>query len=537
MRRWNGWGDASFHLPLPAAGQDFLKTRIGAASPLSEATLEQVCAEVPESRIPERPGVHTDPETRVRHARGQSLADWLAMRSGDFGLFPDAVALPEHSEEVAELLQWARERDLVVIPYGGGTSVAGHINPEDSGRPILTLSLERMNRLMDLDAESQIATFGAGTPGPLVESQLLAHGYTLGHFPQSFELSTIGGWVASRSSGQQSLRYGRIEQLFAGGRMETFQGTWEIPTFPASAAGPDPREMVLGSEGRFGAITEVKVRVTPVAEHESFHVLFFPDWERARLCARQLVQNRTPLSMLRLSNAVETETQLALAGHPTMIGMLERYLGWRGAAEGKCMMTVGLTGTKAQCRTGLRELKRISRGNDGVYTGTYLGRKWEQKRFTMPYLRETLWEQGYAVDTLETATDWDNVDTLMERIETTLRHGLQSEGESVHVFTHLSHVYGQGCSIYTTYVFRCAGSYEATHERWARLKQAASQVIVNNRGTISHQHGVGKDHAPYLPTEKGPVTIGMLHAMSRYMDPDQRLAPGVLLQHEPEEQA
>ncbi|MYL25585.1 MULTISPECIES: FAD-binding oxidoreductase [Halomonadaceae] len=538
MRRWNGWGDASFHLPLPAAGQDFLKARLGAASPLPEATLEQVCARVPASRIPEEhTGVHTDPETRVRHARGQSLADWLAMRSGDFGLFPDAVALPEHSEEVAELLQWARERDLVVIPYGGGTSVAGHINPEDSGRPILTLSLERMNRLMDLDAESQIATFGAGTPGPLVESQLLAHGYTLGHFPQSFELSTIGGWVASRSSGQQSLRYGRIEQLFAGGRMETFQGAWEVPTFPASAAGPDPREMVLGSEGRFGAITEVKVRVTPVAEHESFHVLFFPDWERARLCARQLVQNRTPLSMLRLSNAVETETQLALAGHPTMIGMLERYLGWRGAAEGKCMMTVGLTGTKAQCRTGLRELKRISRGNDGLYTGTYLGRKWEQKRFTMPYLRETLWEQGYVVDTLETATDWDNVDTLMERIETTLRHGLQSEGEPVHVFTHLSHVYGQGCSIYTTYVFRCAGSYEVTHERWARLKQAASQTIVNNRGTISHQHGVGKDHAPYLPTEKGPVTIGMLHAMSRYMDPDQRLAPGVLLQHEPEERA
>ena len=537
MRRWNGWGDASFHLPLPPAGQDFLKARIGVASPLSEARLDQVCAAVPESRIPERPGVHTDPETRVRHARGQSLADWLAMRSGDFGVFPDAVALPENSEEVAELLDWARERDLVVIPYGGGTSVAGHINPEDSGRPVLTLSLERMNRLMDLDAESQIATFGAGTPGPLVESQLLAHGYTLGHFPQSFELSTIGGWVASRSSGQQSLRYGRIEQLFAGGRLETFQGSWAIPAFPASAAGPDPREMVLGSEGRFGVITEVKVRVTPVAEHESFHVLFFPDWDRARLCARQLVQNRTPLSMLRLSNAVETETQLALAGHPTMIGMLERYLGWRGAAGGKCMMTVGLTGTKAQCRTGLRELKRTSRRNDGVYTGTYLGRKWEQKRFTMPYLRETLWERGYAVDTLETATDWDNVDSLMNRIETTLREGLESEGEPVHVFTHLSHVYGQGCSIYTTYVFRCAESYQATRERWARLKQAASQVIVNNRGTISHQHGVGKDHAPYLPTEKGPVTIGMLHAMSRHMDPDQRLAPGVLLQHEPEEQA
>jgi len=150
-----------------------------------------------------------------------------------------------------------------------------------------------MNRLVDLDPESQIATFGAGTPGPLVESQLLAQGYTLGHFPQSFELSTIGGWVASRSSGQQSLRYGRIEQLFAGGRIETPDGTWDIPTFPASAAGPDPREIVLGSEGRFGVITEVKVRVMPVPDRESFHVLFFPNWEQARSCARRLVQNRT----------------------------------------------------------------------------------------------------------------------------------------------------------------------------------------------------------------------------------------------------
>ncbi|MEQ6884413.1 FAD-binding oxidoreductase [Salicola sp. Rm-C-2C1-2] len=535
MRRWNGWGDASFHLPLPPPGQDFLKARIGSAAPLAEADFEQVCARVPESRIPQNPGVYTDAETRVRHARGQSLSDWLAMRSGEFGIFPDAVALPEHSDEVTQLLEWAREQDLVVIPYGGGTSVAGHINPEASSRPVLTLSLERMTRLLDLDDESQIATFGAGTPGPLVEAQLLARGYTLGHFPQSFELSTIGGWVASRSSGQQSLRYGRIEQLFAGGRVETFRGSWTIPAFPASAAGPDPREMLLGSEGRFGVITEVKVRVTPVADRESFHVLFFPDWERARLCARQLVQNRTPLSMLRLSNAVETATQLALAGHPRMIGALAHYLDWRGVGNDKCMMTIGVTGTRSQCRTGLRELKRFSRRHNGVYTGTYLGRKWEKKRFTMPYLRETLWEQGYAVDTLETATDWDNVDALMNRIESTLREGLQAEGETVHVFTHLSHAYGQGCSIYTTYVFRCGDNYEVTHERWARLKRAASEVIVNNRGTISHQHGVGKDHAPYLQTEKGPVTVGMLHTMSHYMDPEQRLAPGVLLQGDPEE--
>src|SRR5690606_15611542 len=163
--------------------------------------------------------------------------------------------------------------DLHVIPYGGGTSVAGHINPIDQGRPILTVSLAHMNRLIDLDRESQLATFGAGTPGPLVEAQLRAHGYTLGHFPQSFEYSTVGGWVVTRSSGQQSLRYGRIEQLFAGGRMETPVGPLTMPTLPAASAGPDLRELVLGSEGRFGILTEATVRVTPLPEHESFHAL------------------------------------------------------------------------------------------------------------------------------------------------------------------------------------------------------------------------------------------------------------------------
>ncbi len=529
MRRWNGWGDDSFHLELPNNGEAFLRERLGRAQSLQEATLESVCDRVPQSRLPEHELIWRDAETRVRHARGQSLADWLAMRSGEFGHFPDAVALPETREQVAQLLQWACEVDAEVIPYGGGTSVAGHINPRASQRPVLTLSLERMNRLLDLDTESQIATFGAGTPGPLVEAQLLAQGYTLGHFPQSFELSTLGGWVASRSSGQQSLRYGRIEQLFAGGRVETLEGPWEIPTFPASAAGPDVREMILGSEGRLGIISEVKVRVTPVPDQESFHVLFFPDWEAARTCARELVQNRTFLSMLRLSNAIETETQLALAGHPALIGMLERYLSARGAGEGKCMMTIGVTGTRDQCRTGLRELRRISRRHGGVYTGTHLGKKWEAKRFTMPYLREALWQHGYVVDTLETATDWDNVDGLMGRIEGTLGHGLEAEGEKVHVFTHLSHVYPQGCSIYTTYVFRCADTYEETQRRWSRLKAATSDTIVRNRGTISHQHGVGRDHAPYLPIEKGPMTMAALNALSQRFDPQQRLAPGVLL--------
>lgn len=529
MRRWNGWGDDQFSLELPAQGTDFLSQRIGAAEPLTDADLASVCQQVPDSHLPDHPLVATDAEIRVRHARGQSLPDWLAMRSGDFGRFPDGVACPTSPEDVRSLLAYADQHDIDVIPYGGGTSVAGHINPQAGKRPVLTLSLARMDRLLDLDPDSQIASFGAGTPGPLVESQLRAKGYTLGHFPQSFELSTIGGWVASRSSGQQSLRYGRIEQLFAGGSVETLQGTLSLPTLPASSAGPDIREMVLGSEGRLGIITEVKVRVTPLPAQESFHVVFFPSWEQARTAARSLVQNRTQLSMLRLSNATETETQLALAGHPTQIRMLESFLSFRGARDGKCMMTFGLTGTRPQCRTALKETRRICGEHEGVYTGTYLGGKWAEKRFTMPYLREALWQMGYAVDTLETATDWDNVDHLLATIENNLRSGLAELDERVHVFTHLSHFYPQGCSIYTTYVFRTDTDYAGTLARWHTLKHSTSKLIVENRGTISHQHGVGKDHAPYLPVEKGALGMRAIRGLCHTFDPQQRLNPGTLL--------
>ncbi|WP_298447053.1 FAD-binding oxidoreductase [uncultured Marinobacter sp.] len=538
MRRWNGWGDEQFNLELPAQGQGFLSERIGASKPLSEATLESVCAKVPGSRLPADTTVDslidTTPETRVRYSRGQSLDDWLAMRSGDFKVFPDGVARPESSLDVQKLLEYAQANKIDVIPYGGGTSVAGHINPLAGDKPVLTVDMGGMNRLMDLDRESQIATFGAGTPGPLVESQLRAHGYTLGHFPQSFELSTVGGWVATRSSGQQSLRYGRIEQLFAGARVETLKGTLDIPTIPASSAGPDIREMILGSEGRIGLITEVKVRVSRLAEKESFHVVFFPDWDKARTACRKLVQNRIQLSMLRLSNAIETETQLALAGHPHLIGMLEKVLSLKGSAEGKCMMTFGLTGSKHQCASAKQEAKRICSEYKGVYTGTRLGKKWAEKRFTMPYLREALWQLGYAVDTLETATDWDNVDNLLGLMENSLRTSLQSREESknerAHVFTHLSHFYGQGCSIYTTYVFRVADSYAETLARWKHLKNTTSDLIVRNRGTISHQHGVGKDHAPFLPTEKGELGMLAIRSLCNTFDPEGMLNPKTLIE-------
>jgi len=215
MRRWNGWGDDANEYPVTPSAQRFIEARVGKGRQLADVSLATVMAQVPASRLPSHPLLKTDAEIRVRHARGQSLPDWLAMHSGDIGTFPDAVALPQNTQDIIELLAFARRHDAEVIPYGGGTSVAGHINPLRSSKPILTISLAQMNRLVDIDKVSQLATFGAGVAGPELEAQLRGHGFMLGHFPQSFELSTLGGWIAARSSGQQSLRYGRIEQLFA----------------------------------------------------------------------------------------------------------------------------------------------------------------------------------------------------------------------------------------------------------------------------------------------------------------------------------
>ena len=320
MRLWNGWGneDSDLTMELSDGLRALLEALVGPGTALRQATLDEVIAKVPNTRLDNHPLIKTDPETRVRHARGQSLPDWLEMHSGNVDTFPDGVAFPESSNQVRELLALAKENNLIVIPYGGGTSVVGHINPEISDKPVLTIDMGKMNSMLSIDVESQLATFGAGAPGPMVEEELKKHGYTLGHFPQSWELSTLGGWVASRSSGQQSLHYGRIENMFAGGTIETLNGTMTIPTIPASSAGPDVREMILGSEGRMGIITEVSVRITPLPEKEKFQVVFFPSWEIGISAARELIQQRVALSMVRLSNPLETTSLLYMgAGSDT----------------------------------------------------------------------------------------------------------------------------------------------------------------------------------------------------------------------------
>ncbi|MCO5180946.1 MAG: FAD-binding oxidoreductase [Candidatus Promineofilum sp.] len=531
MRRWNGWGDDTVQYPLGARALAFLREAVGEATAPRDVSAADVLATIPPTRLSGLPGqelISIEEWPRLLHARGQSLPDWVALRSGCIPAFPDGVAFPLTKSDVAYLLEYAEEIDARVIPYGGGTSVVGHITPEPGDRPVLTINMRRMNQLAQLDSISLLATFGAGVAGPELEAHLRARGFTLGHFPQSFEFSTLGGWVATRSSGQQSLGYGRIESLFAGGTLLAPAGEMRLPPFPASAAGPDLRQLVLGSEGRLGILTDATVRITPLPEHEEFQAIFFPDFVDATTAVRRIVQARLPLSLLRLSTPMETRTTLALAGHERLIGLLETMLGVRGVGDDKCMLLCGFTGPSAAVRDARHATIDTAREHGGVNAGRRFGEQWMEGRFRTPYLRNTLWDLGYAVDTLETATTWDRVPRMVDQIEAALYSAVPN-GERIHVFTHLSHVYPQGASIYTTYLFRISTDPDGTLRRWEALKGAASRTIVREGGTISHQHGVGRDHAPYLEAEKGALGMAALAGVTTIFDPDGRMNPDVLL--------
>lgn len=534
--RWNGWGNVSINKKVSPHGAKLIKSHIGKTKKLSSVSLQQVLKTVPKSRLPAAitslDKVSIDKEVRLRHARGQSFPDWIAMHSGAFEVFPDGVAFPESTADVETLLTLASEHDLIVIPFGGGTSVVGHINPQKGSRPVLTIAMSKMDQLLDLDTESQIATFGAGTQGPAVEAQLDAQGYRLGHYPQSWELSTLGGWIAARSSGQQSLGYGRIEQMFAGGTLVTPQGVLNIADIPASSAGPDLREMMMGTEGRAGIFTEVKMRVQPQPEEELFKVAFLPNWEAGKEVLRQAVQKNVRLSMLRLSNAVETDAHLHLGTSPSQFLAISAYLKARGLSSDKVMLTYGVSGDKAQNKLALTQFNKLLK-QYGSVTGKItdiMGSVWAHGRFKFPYLRGTLWDKGIMVDTFETATNWNNIDEQMRQMQEAVKTSLTEEGEEVMAFTHISHVYKQGASLYTTYFFRAAKDHATTLKRWQKIKQAASLSLANGTATISHQHGVGRDHAPYLAAEKGKLGIQVTHDMLKSLDPEQRMNPGVLIE-------
>ena len=532
MRRWNGWGEQSLSFPLPDRAHRFLETRLGRLQPDPDAPWTQVLEGVPASRLAGFSTLITEPEDLLLHARGQSLPDWIALRSGAIRSYPDAVAYPGCADDIHELLEMASGSGIHLIPYGGGTSVLGHINPIPQAAPVVTVDMTRMHSLLDLDATSGLATFEAGIRGPELEKCLASHGFTLGHYPQSFEYSTLGGWIATRSTGQQSMAYGRIETLFAGGKVVTPAGVMCLKPLPASAAGPDLKEVILGSEGRFGFITEAIVRIRPKPRAEAFYGAFFKSWERGLEAVRQAAWRDFRISMLRLSDPLETEVNLLLSGRQSQVDWGQRVLRRMGYGDDRCLLIFGISTSRGSLRHAQREVFRHFRHYGGLVVGTFIGRSWQKNRFRTPYLRNSLWDAGVAVDTLETALPWNVLPGALPAIRTAIEKSQEDRGYRVMVLAHLSHVYRDGASLYFTILFPRRSDPDELLARWQSMKAAASQTILQHGGTISHQHGVGLDHNPYLETEKGPAGMALLRAICREIDPLGLMNPGKLLQME-----
>jgi alkyldihydroxyacetonephosphate synthase len=524
--RWWGWGVDGHDAPLPPAAEALLREELGIrdGTRLEPVALDDVV--LPEPALPARDAfaaiaeVRDDRLTRVSHAAGRSYPDLVALRAGRPPAAPDAVAYPRCSAEVAALLAACAEHDVAAIPFGGGTSVVGGVEPlRGDHAAALTIDLARFDELVAVDHRSQLATFGAGMTGPDAEAKLGAHGLTLGHFPQSFEFCTIGGWVATRSAGQASTGYGRIDELVQGLRVVTPAGEIATRLVPATAAGPDLRQLLVGSEGTLGIVTEATLRVRPRPAARRYEAWSFRGFAEAADALRHLEQDGRAPDVARLSDEDETRLMLTLAPDGAAKRVGDAYLRARGHAGG-CLLICGFEGEPERVRARRHDAAAVLRRAGGITLGTRPGAAWERGRFHGPYLRDELLARGVMIDTLETATTWSNLGTLYAAVREALR------GHAPLVMCHVSHLYATGASLYFTFLARQADDPLA---QWRAAKTAAGDAILANGGTITHHHAIGRDHAPWLPDEVGDLWIDVLRAAKARLDPAGIMNPGKLL--------
>jgi alkyldihydroxyacetonephosphate synthase len=521
---WSGWGDPSAAMRLPPAVRDLVAGALGATEPerprTSLAELRLGSPALPAAArgalaIAVGEGfVWDDPESRARHTRGKSTPDLLLLRSGDATDAPDAVVLPGTHDEVLAVLRVCSQERVAVVPFGGGTSVVGGLTPRREGfAAAIALDVRRLNRLLELDEVSRVATLETGLRGPEAEALLGERGYTLGHFPQSFQYATIGGFAAARSSGQASAGYGRFDERVVRLLVATPQGTLELGRAPKSAAGPDLRQLILGSEGTLGVITSVAVEVTPTPAARVYEGWRFASFAAGAAALRRLVQDGPAPTVLRLSD--ETETALNLA-RPDQIGA--------DGAAGGCLAIVGYEGGEVDVAT-RRAAARSVLGELGAVIDEEAGRSWERGRYQAPYLRDALLDAGALVETLETVGFWSSLEGVYDAVRSAVVDSLTAAGTRPVVLCHISHVYRAGASLYFTVA--CAQGEDPVG-RWRLAKAAASDAILAAGGSITHHHGIGVDHREWYEREIGPLALEALRAVKATLDPAGVLNPGIL---------
>ncbi|MDI6103038.1 FAD-binding oxidoreductase [Actinoplanes sp. NEAU-A12] len=510
------WGAPAAAVSLPSDVRDLLGAALGVSGPRPAASTAELPAVTLSETALERlraacPVVSTGDEARLSHAAGKSTEDLLRLRAGRADDAPDAVARPATQQQVADLLAACSQLRVAVVPFGGGTSVVGGLAARREGfAGVLAVDLAALDRLVHLDRVSRTATFEAGVRAPRAEELLAAEGFTLGHFPQSFEYASLGGFAATRSSGQASAGYGRFDRMVVGLRAATPIGLLDAGRAPESAAGPDLRQLLLGSEGAFGVITELTVRVRPAPQARDYAGWSFPSFDAGADAVRALAQDGPLPTVLRLSDETETAINAATGGPQ---------------ADG-CLAVVGVEGTAEEVADRSAALGRRLTALGGTPLGAAPGEAWQAGRFRAPYLRDALLDEGAIAETLETATFWDRLPATYAAVRDALVRTLSSSGTPPLVLCHISHVYDSGASLYFTVV---AAQAEDPVAQWRAAKAAAGDAIAASGATITHHHGVGRVHRPWYTREIGDVGVAALLGVKRALDPHGILNPGILL--------
>jgi alkyldihydroxyacetonephosphate synthase len=532
-RGWWGWGDPAQRSPLPDSGLAMRRSERGVGEPTAAVELDQVA--MPESRpLPDSVIAAVDDgsvlsahEQRVRRSTGKGYPDLIRSRSGALEHAPDAVVLPAGPAQVAALLEACSREGVAVVPFGGGTSVVGGVEPRCGGRErVIAMDLRRM-RSVSIDPVSMTATLGPGLRGPEAEAALGEHGLTAGHFPQSFEYATIGGFAATRSAGQASAGYGRFDEIVTALAMVTPIGELRTLATPHTAAGPALREVTLGSEGVLGAITEVSVRVRRAPAVRRYEAWVAADFGSGRELVRDLAQEGALPDVTRLSDEAETRVTLGLAGTEGLRrAALDTYLRLRRRRDG-CLVICGWEGERESVERRRALSARLLRRGGAAALGESPGRAWERGRFHGPYLRDELIDLGYLIETLETSHTWSRLDDLYRAVGAALDGALRAQGTPPIVMCHLSHAYRDGASLYFTFVARARAGEEIA--QWRAAKTAACEAIVATGATITHHHAVGQDHVPYMAAEVGETGLEALRAVKERLDPAGIMNPGKLL--------
>jgi alkyldihydroxyacetonephosphate synthase len=524
--KWNAWGDPAAAKALSEGIRSLLQKALGVTgSDAVELDAGQVQLRRSALTGADYDGLaeivgadfcRIDDRDRLLHAGGKSTLDLLRRKDAGIQDAPDAVLLPGDDDDVAAILRHCAQHGIAVVPFGGGTSVVGGLDPIRAGfSAVVSLDLRRFNQLLALDDVSGQAEFGAGVTGPQAERLLGEHGFSLGHFPQSFEFATIGGFAATRSSGQNSAGYGRFNDMIRGLRVITPAGVLDVGRAPESAAGPDLRQLLIGSEGVFGVITRVRLRVHRIPEAVRYEAWSFPDFATGTAALRAVTQIGTGSTVIRLSDEAETGVNLA-----TTEAIGEKQI------TGGCLAITVFEGTEAHVDSRHAETRALLDTLGGTSLGEAPARAWEQGRFGAPYLRDSLLVAGALCETLETATDWSNIPALKTAVTEALTDALAESGTPALVLCHISHVYPTGASLYFTVV---AGQRDNPIDQWRAAKAAASQAIMAAGGTITHHHAVGADHRPWMHDEVGELGVQLLRAVKATLDPAGILNPGKLI--------